>query len=216
MLPADLVVMAVGIKPNIAARRKPSASKPGAASSSTTRCAPPTPSIFAVGECVEHRGQTYGLVAPLWDMAKVCADALTGVAETAYAGSVTGTRLKVTGIDMYSAGDFAGGDGTEEVVFRDPARGVYRRLVHARRRADRRRALRRRARRRLVFRPDPQTAETLGAMRDTVIFGQDVAMAAAGADPAGRPRRHGRHARGLRLQRRLQGRHRRRHQGRRG
>ncbi|MDP9096699.1 MAG: nitrite reductase large subunit NirB, partial [Pseudomonadota bacterium] len=139
--------------------------------------------VFAVGECVEHRGQTYGLVAPLWDMAKVCADALTGVADTAYAGSVTGTRLKVTGIDMYSAGDFSGGDGTEDVIFRDPARGVYRRLV-----------LRDDVLVGAVLYGDAQDggwyfslirdAQPLGALRDTVIFGQSVALAAIGADPA--------------------------------
>jgi bacterioferritin-associated ferredoxin len=139
--------------------------------------------VFAVGEGVEHRGQTYGLVAPVWDRAKVCADAITGVAESAYTGSITGTRLKVTGIAIYSAGDFAGGDGTEEVTFRDPARGVYRRLL-----------LQNDVLIGAVLYGDARDGgwyfglirdrEKLGAIRDTIIFGQDVAMAASGADPA--------------------------------
>ena len=75
-----------------------------------TRCAPATERIYAVGECVEHRGQVFGLVAPLWDMAKVCADRITDAADTDYVPAVSGTRLKVTGIDMFSAGDFMGDD----------------------------------------------------------------------------------------------------------
>ena len=127
-LPADLVVMAVGIRPNAALGRAIGLETGrGVVVDDAMRTS--DPSVFAVGECVEHRGQSYGLVAPIWDMAKVCADAMTGVAESAFAGGVTGTKLKVTGIDMFSAGDFTGGAGTEEVVFRDPARGVYRRLV---------------------------------------------------------------------------------------
>jgi nitrite reductase (NADH) large subunit len=86
------------------------------------------PAIWAVGECVEHRGALFGLVAPIWDMAKICADTITGT-DGAYEPSVSGTRLKVTGIDMFSAGDFTGDAGTEEVVFRDAARGVHKRLV---------------------------------------------------------------------------------------
>lgn len=182
VLPADLVVMAVGIKPNIRLGEAIGLeAKRGVIVNDQMRTS--DPSIFAVGECVEHRGQTYGLVAPLWDMAKVCADAITGVAESAYAGSVTGTRLKVTGIDMYSAGDFAGGEGTEEVTFRDPARGVYRRIV-----------LRDDVLIGAVLYGDARDGgwyfglirdgEKLGAIRETVIFGQDVAMAAGGADPS--------------------------------
>src|SRR5919199_753977 len=127
-LPADLVVMAVGIRPNAALARKIGlACNRGVVVDDALRTSDPR--VFAVGECVEHRGATYGLVAPLWDMAKVCAGHLTGVAATAFAANVSGTRLKVTGIDMFSAGDFAGGGGGEEVVFRDPARGTYKRLV---------------------------------------------------------------------------------------
>lgn len=182
ILPADLVVMAVGIKPNVQlAQESGLATKRGIVVDDQMRTA--DPSIFAVGECIEHRGLTYGLVAPLWDMARVCADALTGTADTAYAGSVTGTRLKVTGIDMYSAGDFSGGDGTEDVIFRDRARGIYRRLV-----------LRDDVLIGAVLYGDAQDggwyfslirgAQPLASLRDTVIFGQSAALAATGADPA--------------------------------
>ena len=86
------------------------------------------PDILAVGECVEHDGTVYGLVAPLYEMAKVAARTLVGE-DAAYAGSTTSTKLKVTGVDLFSAGDFADDENREEIVFRDAARGVYKRLV---------------------------------------------------------------------------------------
>jgi nitrite reductase (NADH) large subunit len=86
-------------------------------------------SIYAVGECVQHRGAVYGLVAPLWEQARVCAAHLAGLGHRRYAGSVTSTKLKVTGIDLFSAGDFIGGEDTEDLTFRDPRRGIYKRLV---------------------------------------------------------------------------------------
>ena len=85
--------------------------------------------IFAVGECVEHRGQCYGLVAPLYDMAKTLAAKLAGDDVAPYTGSVTSTKLKVTGVDLFSAGDFSEGDEKDEIVLRDPSRGVYKRVV---------------------------------------------------------------------------------------
>ena len=87
------------------------------------------PCIFAVGECVEHRGAVFGLVAPLYEMAKIVADRVTRTADSAYVPAVTGTRLKVTGIDMFSAGDFIGDEMTDDIVFRDAARGVHKKLV---------------------------------------------------------------------------------------
>ncbi|MEP2705896.1 MAG: nitrite reductase large subunit NirB [Roseibium sp.] len=84
--------------------------------------------IFALGECVEHRSMCYGLVAPLYEMGGVIADNLLGGASE-YTGSVTATKLKVTGVDLYSAGDFAEGDDREEIVLRDATAGVYKRLV---------------------------------------------------------------------------------------
>src|SRR5690606_39075519 len=87
------------------------------------------PRIYAVGECVSHRGVAYGLVAPLFDMAKVAANHLARLGIGRYEGSVTSTKLKVTGCDLFSAGEFMGGEGCEELVLSDPAGGVYRKLI---------------------------------------------------------------------------------------
>ena len=86
------------------------------------------PDIFALGECVQHGTVCYGLVAPLYDMAKVLARTLRGE-EAAFRPVETSTKLKVTGVDLFSAGDFADGEDREEIVLRDPGRGVYKRLV---------------------------------------------------------------------------------------
>ena len=87
------------------------------------------PRVYAVGECVNHRGTAYGLVAPLFEMAKVCANHLANFGIGRYQGSVTSTKLKVTGIDLFSAGEFMGGEGTEEIILSDPIGGVYKKLV---------------------------------------------------------------------------------------
>jgi nitrite reductase (NADH) large subunit len=127
-LPADLVVMAVGIRPNTAlAKSAGLAVGRGVQVDDGMRTS--DPAVYAVGECVEHRGAVFGLVAPLFDMAKILADRITETAASEYNPSVTGTRLKVTGIDMFSAGDFTGDDTTNEIVFRDVSRGVHKRLV---------------------------------------------------------------------------------------
>ncbi|MCB9948140.1 MAG: NAD(P)/FAD-dependent oxidoreductase [Rhodospirillaceae bacterium] len=129
-IPADIVVMAVGIRPSTDLAR--------AAGLEVNRgvvvddaMATSDPEILAVGECVEHRGTCYGLVAPLYEMAKVAAARLLGDGSAAYTGSVTSTKLKVTGIDLFSAGDFADGKDREEIVLRDARRGVYKRLIIA-------------------------------------------------------------------------------------
>lgn len=127
-LACDLVVMAVGIKPNVTLARD-SGLEIGRGVMVDDRMQTSVPDIFAVGECVEHRGTTYGLVAPLFEMGKVLGAELAGDADAAFTGSVTSTKLKVTGVDVFSAGDFSGGEGTEDIVFRDAARGVYKRLV---------------------------------------------------------------------------------------
>src|SRR5271166_3425465 len=87
------------------------------------------PDIYALGECAEAHGQCFGLVAPLYDMAGVVAAQLAGDDSAAFNPSATATKLKVTGINLFSAGDFADGGDREEIVLRDAARGVYRRLV---------------------------------------------------------------------------------------
>jgi len=125
---ADLVVMAVGIRPNIElARQAGIHCERGIVVNDTLQTF--DPKIYAVGECVQHRGEVYGLVAPLFEMGKVCANHLAMHGIGRYEGSVTSTKLKVTGIDLFSAGDFTGNDHTEELVFQDASRGVYRKLV---------------------------------------------------------------------------------------
>ncbi|TXH04200.1 MAG: nitrite reductase small subunit NirD [Nevskiaceae bacterium] len=128
VIPADLVVMAVGIKPNTAlAQSCGLRCERGVIVDDTLQTYDPR--IYAVGECVQHRNATYGLVAPLWEQANVCATHLAQMGFARYQGSLTSTKLKVTGIDLFSAGDFIGGEGTEDLVMRDPKRGVYKRLV---------------------------------------------------------------------------------------
>jgi nitrite reductase (NADH) large subunit len=127
-LPAEIVVMATGIRPNIALAKDASLVC-GRGIVVDDGMMTSDPAIFAVGECVEHRGALFGLVAPLYEMAKIAADRITRTADSAYVPAVTGTRLKVTGIEMFSAGDFIGDETTDDVVFRDAARGVHKRLV---------------------------------------------------------------------------------------
>lgn len=127
IIPGEMVVMAVGIRPNATLAR--------AAGLTVNRgivvddgMATSDPAIFALGECAEHRGVCYGLVAPLYESAKALADRLAG-GSAEYLGSVTNTKLKVTGINLFSAGDFAEAPDREEIVLRDASAGVYKRLV---------------------------------------------------------------------------------------
>ena len=127
-LVADLVVMAVGIRPNTdLAESAGLYCNRGIVVNDTMQTYDPR--IYAVGECAAHRGVAYGLVAPLFDMAKVCANHLAHFGIGRYEGSVTSTKLKVTGIDLFSAGDFVGGRDTEEIVLHDAVGGVYKKLV---------------------------------------------------------------------------------------
>ncbi len=128
VIPADLVVMAAGIRPNTElAERAGIACNRGILVSDTLQTFDPR--IYAVGECASHRGIAYGLVAPLFEQAKVCANHLAQFGIGMYQGSVTSTKLKVTGIDLFSAGDFMGEDGTETITLSDPIGGVYKKLV---------------------------------------------------------------------------------------
>ncbi|HYG43448.1 MAG TPA: nitrite reductase large subunit NirB [Bordetella sp.] len=125
---ADLVVMAVGIRPNTElAEGCGLYVNRGVVVSDTLQTYDPL--IYAVGECVSHRGTAYGLVAPLFEQARVAANHLALYGIGRYEGSVTSTKLKVTGIDVFSAGDFLGGQGTEEITLADPVGGVYKKLV---------------------------------------------------------------------------------------
>ena len=125
----DLVVMAAGIRPNIELARSAKLHCERAIVVDDTLQTLSDPRIYAVGECVEHRKAVYGLVAPLWEQARVCAAHLAGLGHKRYPGSTISTKLKVTGIDLFSAGEFNGGEGTEDLIFRDPRRGIYKRLV---------------------------------------------------------------------------------------
>ncbi|MCV6586971.1 MAG: nitrite reductase large subunit NirB [Marinibacterium sp.] len=127
VLPCDLLVMAVGIRPSIALAQETGLAV-GRGIHVDDQMRTSDPSVFAVGECVEHDGAVFGLVAPLYDQAKVLAETLQG-RDAVYKQKSLSTKLKVTGCDLFSAGDFAEGDGREDIVFRDPARGVYKRLV---------------------------------------------------------------------------------------
>ena len=128
-VPADLVVMAAGIRPNTElAERAGLLCQRGIVVTDTMQTVT-DPRIYAVGECASHRGVAYGLVAPLFEQAKVCATHLAQFGIGRYQGSQVSTKLKVTGIDLFSAGDFMGGEGTEEIVLHDPYGGVYKKLV---------------------------------------------------------------------------------------
>ena len=124
---SDLVVMAVGIYPNITLGQQ-AGLECGRGIKVNDFLQTSDPSIFAVGECVEHRGLTYGLVSPLYEMGRVLAMNMVG-ADNRYRGSVTFTKLKVSGIDVFSAGSFADGPEVEDIVFRDARQGVYKRLI---------------------------------------------------------------------------------------
>jgi nitrite reductase (NADH) large subunit len=127
-LEADLVVMAVGIRPNMTlAQGAGIHCERGIVVSDTMQTFDPR--VYAVGECVQHRGICYGLVAPLYEQARVAANHLAQHGIARYEGSVTSTKLKVTGIDLFSAGDFNADDGDETLVLQDPAAGVYKKLI---------------------------------------------------------------------------------------
>jgi len=128
-IPADLVVMAAGIRPNTALAEKIGLHCNRGIVVDDTMQTVTDPRIYSVGECAAHRGIAYGLVAPLFEQGKVCATHLAHFGIGRYQGSQTSTKLKVTGIDLFSAGNFMGGDGCEEIVMSDPYGGVYKKLV---------------------------------------------------------------------------------------
>lgn len=127
LIPTDLVVIAIGVRPNIDL-----ADNAGIATNRgivvNDHLASDDRSIFAIGECAEHRGQVYGLVEPAYEQARVLATRLAGK-EASYSGSLLSTNLKVSGVGVFSAGEFEAGDGAEVMVLRDPSAGVYRKFV---------------------------------------------------------------------------------------
>ena len=127
-IPATLVVMAAGIRPN-AWLAQEAGLDVGRGIRVDAGMTASDPDILAIGECAEVGGHTYGLVAPLYEMARVAAGRLAGVDNAIFVHSDTPTKLKVTGIDLFSVGDFADGEDREEIVLRDASAGLYRRLV---------------------------------------------------------------------------------------
>ncbi len=126
---ADLVVMAVGIRPNTQLAESMGLHVNRGIVVSDTLQTVTDPRIYAVGECAAHRGIAYGLVAPLFEQGKVLANHLAEFGIGRYTGSLTSTKLKVTGIDLFSAGNFMGDESTEDIVMSDPAGGIYKKLV---------------------------------------------------------------------------------------
>jgi nitrite reductase (NADH) large subunit len=125
---ADMVVMTAGVRPNIElAQRSGLLCERAIMVDDTLQTYDPR--IYAVGECVQHRGATFGLVAPIWEQARVCAAHLARAGHRRYIQQATATRLKVTGVDLYSTGDFIGDENSEDLVMRDPRRGIYKRLI---------------------------------------------------------------------------------------
>ena len=128
-VPADLVVMAAGVRPSTELAEKIGLHCNRGIVVSDTMQTITDPRVYAVGECAAHRGIAYGLVAPLFEQGKVVANHLAEFGIGRYGGSQVSTKLKVTGIDLFSAGDFMGGEGTEAIVLSDPIHGVYKKLV---------------------------------------------------------------------------------------
>jgi NAD(P)H-dependent nitrite reductase small subunit len=127
-LQADVVVMAVGVRPNIdLAMAAGLPCERGVLVDDTLQTN--DPAIYAVGECVQHRGRTFGLVAPLFQQARVCATFLAERSVRGYRDRTASTQLRVSGIEVFSAGNHTAGPGCESLVLRDPKRGIYKRLV---------------------------------------------------------------------------------------
>src|SRR6202040_2606559 len=124
---ADAVIFAAGVRPNIALARD--AGIPVNRGIVVDDCLQTgAADIFALGECAEHRGTCYGLVEPAYEQARVLAQHLAGRAAV-YNGSVVATNLKVSGVSVFSAGDFMGADGSETIVLNDARAGTYKKLV---------------------------------------------------------------------------------------
>jgi nitrite reductase (NADH) large subunit len=124
----DLFVMAIGVRPNKAlAGAAGLYCEKGIVVNDTLQSFDPR--IYAVGECIQHRGETFGLVAPLFEQAKVCANHLCAHGALHYVTLPTATKLKVTGINLFSMGDFIGDETTETIHFSDTALGIYKKLV---------------------------------------------------------------------------------------
>jgi NADPH-dependent 2,4-dienoyl-CoA reductase/sulfur reductase-like enzyme len=208
-IPADLVVMAIGIRPNTKLAEEAGLHcNRGIVVNDTLQTYDPR--IYAVGECVAHRGTAYGLVAPLFEQGKVAANHLAEFGIARYSGSAVSTKLKVTGIDVFSAGDFIGGADDDEIVLADKRGGVYKKLV-----------LRDNRIVGAVLYGDTADSnwyfqlmkekKCVGPIRDRLMLGQShQRRRPRGQEPR---RRAARRLRGVRLQRREEDHHRQGHQG---
>jgi nitrite reductase (NADH) large subunit len=126
---ADAVIFAAGIRPNVGLAKEAGIAV-GRGVAVDDHLQTSVPEIFALGECAEHRGICYGLVEPAYEQARVLAQHLAGKA-AAYQGSVVATNLKVSGVSVFSAGDFIGAEGSEAILLSDVGRGTYKKLVIA-------------------------------------------------------------------------------------
>jgi nitrite reductase (NADH) large subunit len=126
---ADAVIFAAGIRPNVGLAKEAGIAV-GRGVAVDDHLQTSVPKIFALGECAEHRGICYGLVEPAYEQARVLAQHLAGKA-AAYQGSVVATNLKVSGVSVFSAGDFIGAEGSEAILLSDVGRGTYKKLVIA-------------------------------------------------------------------------------------
>ncbi len=181
-VPADLVVLAIGIRPNIDLARKAELEvNRGIVVTDDMRTS--DPDIFAVGECVEHRGEVFGLVAPIWDQARVCAARLAGDEEALFASKALGTSLKITGVDVFSAGALMAADESDdEITLHDDKSGLYKKVV-----------LRDGKLVGAVLYGDVadgpwylklmRNREDIGAIRDRLVFGRAFAEAVTGGGP---------------------------------
>jgi nitrite reductase (NADH) large subunit len=129
VVPADLVVLAIGIRPNVELARNASLDvNRGILVGDDMRTS--DPDIFAVGECIEHNGQVFGLIAPILEQAKVCGALLAGDNAAVYVPPPVFTSLKITGIDVFSGGALAAADeGDHEITLHDAKGGVYRKVI---------------------------------------------------------------------------------------
>jgi nitrite reductase (NADH) large subunit len=128
-LPADFVVIAAGIRPNVQLARE-AGLKVNRAIVVNDFMETSHPDIYAVGECVEHNGMCYGLVAPLLEQGKVLAATITGNKGQGYSGTVPAAKLKIMGVEVFSAGDFSDRTpGNDAIRYEDPALGTYKKLI---------------------------------------------------------------------------------------
>lgn len=181
VIPASLIVMAVGIRPNSKLAEQSGLDvNRGIVVSDNMQTS--DPDIYSLGECAEVGGMCYGLVAPLYQMANILAAQLTGDETAKFVAQYTPTRLKVTGIDLYSAGDFAEGDDREEIVFRDAASGVYKRLILKDNKVIGV-VLYGEASDGPWFFEKLKSGENIREIRDMLIFGQNAVLGSTNADP---------------------------------